>query len=83
MTATAIPMDSAANFGFPMPVRQAESVCVQESVTALTEKTFTNFTSVAVSAAESARKMTRTAGEARRKSPTAQGTETAKVTRSA
>ena len=45
-TATATAMETAANVGFPIPVRQAERVCVQESVTALTEKRRTSFTSV-------------------------------------
>ena len=82
-TATATAMETAANVGFPIPVRQAERVCVQESVTALTEKRRTSFTSVSASEGLRARKMIRTAGPAKKKSPSAQGTETTRVTKSA
>ena len=67
----------------PSPVRQAERVCVQDSVTALTAMTRVSFVSVAASAAESPRKTNPTAVPARKYSPTAQGMLAASVTKRA
>ena len=80
MAATAVAIETAAYPGFPSPVRQAERVCVQERVTALTARVRTRRTSTADSSAVRARKTMFTAGRANRYSPTAQGTLTAKVT---
>ena len=76
-------MEIAAYLGFPSPVRQAERVWVQERKTALTERILTSLTRTADSSGESARKMMRAAGPARKNNPSAQGTETARVTKSA
>lgn len=80
LTSTAIPIENAAYLGFPSPVRQADRVCVQERVTALTANTRTSRTSTSDSEGASARKIMRTAGRAKKYSPSAQGMLAASVT---
>ena len=79
---TAISIERAAYWGLPCAVKHAESVCTQDSVSALIEKILTSLTSVANSSPERDRKIILTAGFAKRYNPTALGNPTAAVTAS-
>lgn len=76
-------MEYAAYLARPMPVRQAESVLTAASDTAETEVRRTREISVAASSSASVPYRRCTIGFAKKKSPSAQGTDSAKVKRRA
>ena len=82
-TVTATAMEYAAYLARPMPVRQAESVLTAASDTAETEVRRTRETSVAASSWTNVPYKRRTMGFAKKNSPSAHGTDSAKVNRSA